>query len=249
MISRVKRITEAIVVRVVDYGEADRVATLLTRDAGRVAALARGARRSRKRFGGALELFGAGEAVLVEKRGELWGLESFDARRGFPHLALDVAKVAHAAYACELVRELAPDHAPEPRLYALTVEMLGLLDGGEARAELLRAFELRVLDEVGLAPVLDRCVGCDGPPGDLFDARRGGVTCAACGGSRPLPAGAREALCAAERATLAEAARLRFAPGDGEAAREALQALLREHLPRPLRSVEFIAKLNGAARA
>src|SRR4051794_31316296 len=75
-------IGEAIVVRVVDYGEADRVATLLLRAQGKVSALARGARRSRKRYGG-LELFARGEATLREGRGELWGLEGFDISRGF----------------------------------------------------------------------------------------------------------------------------------------------------------------------
>jgi len=246
----VKRITPAIIVRVVDYGEADRVATLLTRDAGRVAALARGARRSRKRFGGALELFGSGEAVLVEKRGELWALESFDSRRGFPHLALDVAKVAHGAYACELARELSPDHAPEPRLYALLAEFLQILDGSEPRATLLRAFELQLLDAVGLAPTLDRCVGCGAALAELFDARRGGVVCRACGhGARELLPGARAFLVEAQSIALADAHALHAAAADADAARDALQSLFREHIARPLRSVEFIAKLKGAARA
>src|SRR4051812_35332974 len=94
-------ISDAIVVRVIDYGEADRVATLLTDAAGKVSALARGARRSRKRFA-ALELFARGEARIKEGRGELWTFESFDVARGFPHLSLDVTKVAHGAYACEV---------------------------------------------------------------------------------------------------------------------------------------------------
>jgi DNA repair protein RecO (recombination protein O) len=256
-------ITDAIVVRVVDYGESDRVATLLTRAVGKVSALARGARRSRKRFGGALEPFGAGQAVLSERRGELWALESFDARRGFPRLALDVAKVAHAAYLCELARELVPEHAPDERIFALVEEALSLLDGGEPHPSLLRAFELKLLDAVGLQPALDTCVSCgdavpaagEGEPGrgELVDVRRGGVVCARCAAgeasvrptARLVSGEARRALIAAGRAPLDRARAIDWGAG-AEAARDLLQALLAEHLPRPLRSVEFIAKLNRA---
>ena len=74
-----KRVSAAIVVRLVDYGEADRIVTLMTRDFGKVAALARGARRSGRRFGGGLGLFGVGEAQLTQRRGELWSFDSFHA--------------------------------------------------------------------------------------------------------------------------------------------------------------------------
>jgi DNA repair protein RecO (recombination protein O) len=250
-----RTVSEAIVLRAVDYGEADRVVTLLGREVGKVSAIARGARRSRKRFGGALELFGAGQAVLAPRRGELWVLESFDARRGFPHLALDVAKVAHGAYLCELSRELQPEHEPDPRIYGLLEEALGLLDAGEARPSLLRAFELQLLDALGLAPSLARCVGCGAEvapgEGELFDVRRGGLVCAACAGgaasvaptARLLSGGARAALVAALEAPLAEARAVEWGAHAGPA-RDLLQALLAEHLPRPLRSVDFIAKLR-----
>ncbi|MSP61631.1 MAG: DNA repair protein RecO [Myxococcales bacterium] len=253
-----KVITDAIVVRVVDYGEADRIATLITRTAGKVSALARSARRSRKRFGGALELFGAGEATLVEGGGDLWRLESLHSQRGFPRLSQDVARLAHAAYVCELSRELSPHHGPEERIYTLLDEMLGLLDrGGEeatlpgAAAALLRAFELALLDAAGLAPSLDRCVGCDGPggEGDHLDARRGGLVCAACAagtGSPSLAPSTRRVLQDAQRVALgdARASAAAVAPGDAEAAREVLQSLLREHINKPLRTVEFIEKMN-----
>ena len=102
-------VTPAIVLRTVDYGEADRVVTLLSRDEGKLSAIARGARKSKRRFGAALSLFGVGEARLTERAGaELGTLESFSSQRGFPGLYADVAKVAHGSYACELARELAP---------------------------------------------------------------------------------------------------------------------------------------------
>jgi DNA repair protein RecO (recombination protein O) len=247
-------ITPAVVLRTVDYGEADRVVTLLTRDAGKRAAIARGARKSTRRFGAGLSLFGTGEATLLERpQAELDTLEAFHGARGFPSLALDVAKVAHGGYACELVRELVPPRQAETGVFDLLLSLLALLDGGPARAESLRVFELKLLDEVGLRPTIDRCLGCgavgaelDGA-GQVLDARRGGVVCGACHGhGRPLDGAARHALTAAQELSLDDAASFSLAAPVNAACRDALAALFTEHLGRPLKSLEFIHKLNQA---
>ena len=246
--------TDAIVVRVVDFGESDRVATLYTRSVGKVSALARGARRSRKRFGGSLELFGAGQATLFERSGELWRLDGLHSSRGFPRLGLDIGRVAHGAYVCELLRELVPPHHGDEGLFRLLEEMLGLLDGGLPSASLLRVFELALLAALGFAPSFDRCVGCDtsaGSAGERVDPRRGGMVCASCAaGERDavwaLDPAVRDALLVAQRCRLPAASELSFAPATADAAREIVQAILHEHLGKTLRSVEFIAKLNGA---
>src|SRR5258706_16074030 len=109
-------ITDAIVLRAVTTGEADRVVTLMTRSLGKVAAVARSAQKSRARFGGALSAFVVGQATLRDRRGaELMLLEAFDARHDFTAIANDPLRYAHASYATELVRELsAPRHADIP---------------------------------------------------------------------------------------------------------------------------------------
>ena len=242
-------VTSAVVVRLVEYGEADRVATLLTSTMGKVAVLARGARRSRRRFVG-LTLFACGEARLVEGRGELWRLDDFEVAIGFPHLSLDVARVAHAAYVCELLRELAPPHQAEPGLFDLLLRMLRLLDGDGASATRLRWFEIQLLGRLGLAPAVDRCPLCGGLPGERFHLPSGGLLCQECAhghpDGRPLSPSLRAALAVAQDGPV-EAFVLEET--DRDAARELLQELLRPHLPRPLRSLEFIGKLNRAGRA
>jgi len=247
-------VTEAIVVRLVDYGEADRIATLLTRDAGKISALVRSARKSRKRFGG-VTLFGLGQASLRPRGGELWALDAFDAGRGFPGISLDVARVAYAAYVCELARELCAAEAADARLYDLVRETLGRIDAGSCGPVALRCFELALLDALGLAPALDRCVACGGAPADeagqVLDVAHGGVVCGGCahGRGRPLGGAVRQALVAAQAGSEVDAA-ARWAllsPPDAASARDTLQALLGAHLTRPLRSVEFIAKLNAQA--
>jgi len=252
-----KTIAPAVVVRTVDYGEADRIVTLLVRDHGKLNAIARGARKSKRRFGAGLALFGVGQATFSERAGaELATLEAFDGARGFPGLYGDVAKVAHGGYACELVRELVPPRQPEPELFDLLVQFLSLLDGGEARAETLRVLELRLLDHVGLRPSLAQCARCGGTDeldrdGQVFDVRRGGVVCAPChdDGRAAIPLGgeARRALVEAQELSLEEAAQLTLAPSVNAACREALSSLITDHLGRPLKSVEFITKLNQAS--
>lgn len=246
-------VTPAIVLRTVDYGDADRVVTLYTRDAGKLSALARGARKSVKRFGAGLGLFGVGEAVLHDRPdAELSGLERFDGARGFPSLMADVAKVAHGGYACELVRELTPPRQPEPALFELLVTFFAALEAGPARAETLRIFELGLLDALGLRPELERCVACgrealDGA-GDVLDVRRGGVVCGHCHGhGRPLADEVRRALCAAQARSLGEAPSFALSPAVNGGCREALAAIIADHVGRPLKSLAFIAKLNHAA--
>jgi DNA repair protein RecO (recombination protein O) len=244
--------TPAIVLRTVDYGEADRVVTLFTREAGKLSALARGARKSVKRFGAALGLFGVGEAVLIDKpNAELSGLERFDGARGFPALMSDVAKVAHGGYACELVRELIPPRQPEPGVFELLVTFFAALEAGPARAETLRIFELRLLDALGLRPSLEACVACGttelGDSGDVLDVRRGGVVCAHCHGhGRPLTDEVRRALVDALALDLHAAPSFALAPAVNAGAREALGAIIIDHVGRPLKSLEFIAKINHA---
>jgi DNA repair protein RecO (recombination protein O) len=243
-------IRPAIVLRTVDYGDADRVVTLLTRDAGKLSALARGARKSVRRFGAGLGLFGVGEATLSEKPGaELSMLESFFGARGYPHLMADVAKVAHGSYACELVRELSPPRQAEPELFDLLLTLFGLLEAAPPRAETLRVFELRLLDALGLRPQLEQCVACGlqelGAAGDVLDLRRGGVVCAGCHGhGRALADEVRRALVQAQTIDLAQALALELTPSVSRGCREALTAIIVDHVGRPLKSLEFIAKLN-----
>lgn len=248
-------LTQAIVLRSVPYGEGDRVVTLLGRTTGRVGALARGARKSQRRFAGGLGVGATGEAALHERAGaELMALERFDTRAARVDLGADVARAAHAAYALELCDRLCPPRQPEAPVYDLLDELLNLLEAQGASAIRLRAFELRLLAALGLAPAVDACVACGrsdlGAEDVRWDATRGGVMCEGCarGGLR-MPAGARTALARLGGTALALAVETgreaSWSPAVAAACRDALQASLAEHIPGKLRSLEFIAKLHA----
>lgn len=249
---------EAVILRRVDYGEADLIITLLCRERGKISALARAARRSKRRFGGALGLFTVSEVELRRRPGsELWTLSAATPRDVFPEITADLAAIAHGSYATELVRELSAPEQPDEDVFDLLLELFAALRAG-AVASRLRAFELRLLSAIGLGPVFDRCAACgerDLSRGAVLDPHRGGAVCAGCAaasrtlGVRPLADDARQLLVAAQRAPSLAAADALETEGDAaSAARDAMLALISHHVGKPLRSVEFIAKLSGGLR-
>jgi DNA repair protein RecO (recombination protein O) len=248
--------TAAIVLRSVAYGEADRVVTLLGRTTGRVSTLARGARKSQRRFGGGLGLAATGRAILRERAGaELLALESFEVLEARMGLGQDLARSAHAAYALELCDKLCAPRQPEPAIYDWLDELLTRLEERPPTALRLRVFELGLLDRLGLAPVLESCIACG--RGDLDAAgellrwhpSRGGVVCGRCARSgHVLAPAARRALVRLQRLGLAEAEPDAGDRDVNEACRRAIGELIRLHLPGPLKSLTFIDKMAAAGR-
>jgi DNA repair protein RecO (recombination protein O) len=244
--------TPAVVVRAVDYGEADRIVTLLTRVRGKVSAIARGARKSRRRFAGGLGLFAHGRATVKVRRGaDLALLESWQPLVDHTGLAADVARMAHAGYVCEIARDLSAADHPDAEVFDLVAETLAVLSAPDRPpcVETLRVFELRLLDALGFAPMLDRCTACGrddlGGAGMRFDLSRGGVTCRHCHGVGPeLPEAARRALLRARGSSPSQAHELELDPVTNAACRDAMVAAIQHQLGRPLRSVEFIAKVK-----
>lgn len=180
---------EAVVVGTFDLGEADRIVRLLSAERGRTAALARGARSSRRRFAG---LFEPGHRVRLELRsgrGELPLVAGADLVAAPRRAREDLDRLALLAYGCELCAALAPEHHPAPQLHKLLTVWL---DGLEAEAcpgvATRLALEAKALTFAGLAPALLRCAAC-GEPLDapaVFDAESGGALHARCGGGRPV---------------------------------------------------------------
>lgn len=264
-------VTPALVLRVVNFGESDRIVTLLTAAHGKLSALAKGARTSKKRFGAALSPFGFGEATLRERRGqELWLLEDLHTSRGFSRLPQELGRFSHACYALELCLHLCPPHEPEPEVLAQTLQLLTYLDElpltARPAAEALRVYELRLLRAVGLGLQLRECAACghDVPerPYVPLDIGRGGVLCPDSCWLGPIPthlgplggglaAEVRTALLQLEDTPLAaDALSERVLPRAVQRlCRELLVAVLQHHLGRNLRAVEFIAKLNAAGVA
>jgi DNA repair protein RecO (recombination protein O) len=198
--------------RSVDYGEADRIVTLLTAEHGRVSALARAARKSKRRFAGSLEGFAWVSVELSFGRGALATLVSARVTRSFPRLLGDLQRLQAAGVLLRLARDLVPERVPEPIVYEALADMLVALDEPDMPPKRLQvAAQAQLLSMTGYAPLLTACAICGKVPGDgrpaLFDPERGGLICRACGGGpERLSFGLRSRLLAALEGDLREAA-------------------------------------------
>ena len=201
--------TEAIVLRGIRYGEADRVLHLYTPQRGRVSAIAKGVRRAKSRFGGRLEPFFRLNLVLYEGKSDLLTVTSAETIAGHPRLREHEAAIDGAARACDAVSRLFGDGEPHRGVYHLLANQLSLLDHAPASATRANAlaFRLKLLLAAGFAPHLASCASC-GEPEHLvgFSGAAGGVVCAACeAGSFALSQEGHDFLVAALGRPLAEA--------------------------------------------
>jgi DNA repair protein RecO (recombination protein O) len=175
--------TEAVVLRSIRYGEADRILHLYTPDYGRLSAIAKGARRARSRFGARLEPFFHIRAMLHEGRGELHTVTGVDTIAAYPRLREHAATLDAAARACDAVARLFETPDPHPEVFRLLANELALLnlDVAHARAANGLAFRLKLLLAAGIVPQLGSCAGC-GESEHLrsFSAAAGGVVCSSC---------------------------------------------------------------------
>jgi DNA repair protein RecO (recombination protein O) len=227
--------TRAVLLRSVDYGEADRIVTLLTEQLGMVAVMARSARKSTKRFAGALEPFGVIEAEVAPGRGEVGRLASARLVRGFTGILGSLAAMEQGGHALELVRAASPPREPEPRLFEAVVMLFEVLSAMPAHAAAARvAFELRALALLGLSPQLDACGRCgrapDAAQSALFDPGVGAIVCRACGGGPVLlSASARRRMIACAGPGWSHGLEA-WTDAEREAAREAVDGVVLRHV-------------------
>jgi DNA repair protein RecO (recombination protein O) len=175
--------TEAIVLRSIRYGEADRILHLYTPGHGRLSAIAKGARRARSRFGARLEPFFHVRAMLHEGRSELLTVTGVDTIAIHGHVREHAATLDAAARACDAVTRLFETSDPHPEVFHLLANELALLDAdvAHARPGTGLAFRLKLLLAAGIVPQLAACAVC-GETEHLqgFSGAAGGVVCNAC---------------------------------------------------------------------
>jgi len=246
----------ALLLRKTEYGESDLIVTLLSPGCGRLTAVAPAARKSRRRFGGVLEVFTEFEAVLEAGRG-MWRLKEASLRDPFARIRESPLRTAYAGVWVELAHDWAEEGSPQEELYGLLRFALFALDRGEPAAEVLHlSFLMRLLELTGHAPALERCVGCRAPAESLpdrelrIDLGRGGVCCPRCaqgGLAEPflLSRGAAKQLLWIGRGPTGRLARLRATPAALAEGRSFLERFLLRHLDRMPRSFEVLRQLDG----
>lgn len=200
--------TEAIVLRSIRYGEADRILHLYSEDRGRLGAIAKGVRRVKSRLGGRIEPFARVNLILRQGRGDLCTLTGADTVHAHPALRERRDSLERATQACDAVLRLLDSNEPNRPAYNLLARELALLDADPAAAVRAQAltFRLKLLLASGFAPELAACASC-GEREHLgaFSAAAGGVVCPGCeAGSFALGAEAHSFLVDALARPLAE---------------------------------------------
>ena len=172
--------TEGIVLREVDYNEADRILDILTRDRGLVTARARGVRRRTSDLKSACQLLAYSEFTLFENRGKLTVNEAVSIEQ-FRQLREDIELLALGSYFAQATAAVAQEDAPNPELLSLLLNALYAL-GSLGKPQLLvkAAFELRLACLAGFTPELSACPVCGSQAPDRFDLSHGRVHCAGC---------------------------------------------------------------------
>jgi DNA repair protein RecO (recombination protein O) len=257
--------SEAVLLRSVDFGESDRIVHFLTSDRGRLTAIAKGARRSRRRFPGTLDVFNRLEIEgRLKPRASMAFLEQARLVDAFLGIRTDAARYALASFLTEMLDRLSPEGLrgdEAERLYSFAVESLALIGAAEPSATLRVLLELRALDALGLRPELGRCVRCGRVPGTNVDAGHGvsflvpdgGIVCSACGagleGLIPTNLGTLRILDEAMQVEATELDRIRLDPAALAQADRLVFRFQRFHVGVDLRSGPFLAEMLPAERS
>jgi DNA repair protein RecO (recombination protein O) len=249
--------TEAIVLRTMDLGEADRVLTVLTPRLGKLKVIAKGVRRPRSRIGGGLQPFSDVQLVLAVGR-------TFDIVTSTsvedPHLGVqnDLHSTAAAWYAVDLVDRFVEGAADSHDAFRLLAQALSALDAGPAvsREVVTRWFELALLDAMGFRPELARCLECGSaiePEGNAYSPVGGGTLCPQCRhaahGARTVSVDALKVLRHLQRSPLVGVLRLRLATALQREVERLLHATVSAVLERELRTRDFLDEVAGRESA
>ena len=246
--------TEALILRSVDFGESDRIVHLLTPRTGRLTAIAKGAKRSVRRFGGTLDFFNQLQVQLVLRRNaQMARLEQTRLLGTFDPLRTRPRSFALGCYLLELLDRLSPEGgAPGDleRLFAFALRALGALGRTDPDPRLRTLLELCTLDALGLRPELRHCVRCAREvtgPRLGFSVADGGPACGACSPTLadllPVHLGTLRALEQGVRLGLERADRLALTPSALAEARRLVGRFQRFHVGVELRSQRLLEQL------
>lgn len=243
---------DAVVLRHSDYGEADRLLTLFTRQLGKTRAIAKGARKIASRKAGHIEPFTHVKLQLAQGR-DLFIVTQADTVDAYLPLRDDLLLTGHAAYVLELLDRFSyEDQTEAPSLFRLLTDTLARLASRHDPWLVVRYYEMRLLDHAGFRPQLFECANCGRavqPEDQFFSFSAGGVICPRCGQGlkhpHPISVEALKYLRHFQRSSYAEAARARPSPEVQKEAESLMQGYFTYLLERELNTPGFLKKVAG----
>ncbi|MEA4882089.1 MAG: DNA repair protein RecO [Clostridia bacterium] len=245
---------EGVILRVRDYGEADRIITVLSGPEGKFDAVARGARRPRSRMVGVTQQFS--QAALLLFRGKnLDTLSTAELVSAHLNLSSDVLRMAYASYVAELIDKMTGERERNDHLYHLVVATFDALDSLSCDpAHVALAFEVKFMSLIGFRPELWKCVGCgaSAEASGWFGPEAGGLLCDRCRqrdrGNVPFGTESRQAAIAMLTLGYGQICLEMAEPGGTTQLQMALRSYVDHRVERRLRSLDFIEDLRTMER-
>ncbi|MFZ5633573.1 MAG: DNA repair protein RecO [Bacillota bacterium] len=243
-------LVDAIILKSIKAGEADRVLTLYTRQVGKKRVIAHGVEKPTSRKRGAVQPFGYSRLLLRRGR-DLDSVSQGEGIEIFPGLRQSLEGLARASYLAELVDAFTLDGDPNPQIFELLRDTFMLL-GGRCDFVAARAFEIKLVSLLGYRPGLEACVLCGVPAGRervYFGAGQGGIVCGRCrsgsGGTVEISRGALENLKALMRWETGRIHQLRITPAAGKEIKNVMRRFIEYHLEKTVKSLKFEELLDG----
>jgi DNA repair protein RecO (recombination protein O) len=245
--------SDALILRTYKLGEADRIVVFLTRDRGKKRGVAKGARRAKSRFNGALEsLTRAGVAYYERELRDLVRINYIEPQRSplaiVARHAEDARALGHAEYFAELIDEWAPEGHADERLYRLGSSVIDAFADGAPTDRLARYFEFWLLRLQGVYPQLSACPECGGPfdGGAMMPAREPLYVCLRCatGSGTAMSLEALRFLRSAAAASPDTLPGIPLEPGPGRELEIAHRRLIHLHLEKELKSARVLRQMR-----
>ncbi|NWF92108.1 MAG: DNA repair protein RecO [Syntrophaceae bacterium] len=248
--------TNAIVIRCYPYGESDKIVTFLTKDFGKIKAIAKGARRSRRRFQNALDLFSHIRLIFFDREGMgLVRADNCDLLHSFPRIREDLKKILYGNYYLELVNEMAGEREANSEAFDLLLFFLSALEEMEPQEEHLRMFEIRMLSLFGYQPNVKRCNLCKRDwrelretPSLFFSLERGASVCESCSSALnsviPFSLGTARLIERISQMDLEKIRRFKFTAQALSESREVLTKFITYHLGKELKSLKALGTIK-----
>ena len=243
-----------IILKVVDFGESDRIVVFFTQEFGLLRGFAKGARKSTRRFGNCLSLFRYVRFHFVERKGsDLVRIDRCDLLKSFDAISLDLVKIVYGSYLVEITSAFLGERQQESGALRTILYAFGLLEREAPREQTLRMFEARIFKELGLMPQFGSCVGCGRESATTktlrFSAADGGVLCENCMSGRegliPLTIGTARILDHTMLIDLDRLGRLGFSAQSLKESRQVMQSFVRYRTGREPRSLRFMAEVRA----
>jgi DNA repair protein RecO (recombination protein O) len=241
---------EAVVLRHSDWGEADRLVGLFTRELGKIRAIAKGVRKLRSRKAGHLEPFTRASLLLARGR-DMFIITQAETIQAYTPLREDLLLVGYASYVVELLDRFTYEEGENQSLFRLLVDTLGRLTTESNPALAVRYYEIRLLDLLGFRPQLINCARCGREikaEDQYFSAEEGGILCPSCGhgarGARPISVQALKYLRHLQRSSYRDASRAKIELPINREMEILIQHYLTYLLERSLNTPQFIQRVR-----